>query len=219
MCSDPEDLSNPMCDGSGDTRSGDHIIPGNHVGGSQTPIIPSDPISDSGETIPIDYEPPVLPPEDMPSEILRTSRDQLAGILYEASTFFQFLALLVDGPIGVVELLAAGFACGATVEFGCVPGAAEVMIDFIALYNLSPLNLTETILSGLSSGLTIAADKIDDGEYGEATHTAIATFLTGLAAPDPSVDAFIDLYALGYAIGYYNGIDTIMNGGSFRTTK
>jgi Restriction endonuclease fold toxin 7 len=49
MCSDPDDLWSPMCDGSGATKSGDHIIPGSHVSGGQTtstPSIPSDPIDD-----------------------------------------------------------------------------------------------------------------------------------------------------------------------------
>jgi hypothetical protein len=44
-----------MCDGS-DTRSGDHIIPGNHVGGDYHPSIPSAPTSNVGG----DAEPQII---------------------------------------------------------------------------------------------------------------------------------------------------------------
>jgi RHS repeat-associated protein len=145
--------------------------------------------------------------------------DQLVDSLNGLATFFQGLALLVDGPLGLVEIAAAGVGCGATIEVGCIPGAAEIVVDFDILYNATPLNLAETLFSGASAALSIAADRIDDGKYGEATNTAIVTFLAGLAAPDPAIDAAIDLYAFGYATGYFNGVDTIMNGGGLRTKR
>jgi RHS repeat-associated protein len=144
------------------------------------------------------------------------ANNHLVNDLNGAAAFFQFLALLVDVPMGGAEVIAAGIVCGVTIEAGCIPGATEVVLDFNILYNTTPLGIVETGFSFISSALTITADFLDDGKFGEATSTAVFTFLAGAINPDPALDAVIDLYGMGYATGAFNGIETIMNGGPIR---
>lgn len=58
-------------------------------------------------------------------------------------------------------------------------------------------------------------DDFSDGELGESTATSFVTFVVGGMNPDPIADLVIDGYASGYNHGFFNGIHTIMNGGSF----
>jgi RHS repeat-associated protein len=188
MCSDPEvSLKSQTCDGSGATKVGDRIITSVNKGGGKAPQAPAAPT--------------------------QTAKDKLVDNINGTAAFFQFLALVIDVPIGGAEIITAGIACGVTIEVGCIPGAGEVILDFDLIYNTTPLGPAETGFSFISSALTITADFLDDGKFGEATNTAIFTFLAGAINPDPALDAAIDLYGMGYATGAYNGIDTIMNGG------
>jgi RHS repeat-associated protein len=211
----------------------DTIIPGGVQGYDRYAYINNDPINNTdptghipspgqngcqlrdedGNCLITDADNPATGPDSSIDDPAPTTNNELVDDLNGAAAFFQFLALLVDGPLGVVEVGAAGVVCGVTVEVGCLPGAGEVVLDFDLLYNATPLNLAETIFSGISAGLTIAADLIDDGEWGEPSNTAVTTFLVGLVIPDPALDAVVDFYGLGYATGEYNGIDTIINGG------
>jgi hypothetical protein len=143
-------------------------------------------------------------------------KDDLVNFLNGAATVAQDIAMLIDTPFAITEMVFIVGECIAAPPEGCVTGA--LMGE--AAFNLSGANAAESILGLASLVLTGAADIIDDGEFGETTDTSFATFLVGGLMFDPIADLAIDGYASGYNHGTFNGIDSLMNGESlFRNTK
>jgi hypothetical protein len=117
--------------------------------------------------------------------------------------------------------IATGFDFfGALLEVTVVPascvlgpeGCGGGLLIVWTLWNAGP-NQAETALSGISLLIT-AVDDYSDGELGESTATSFTTFVVGGMSPDPIADLIIDGYASGYNHGFFNGIVTILNGGS-----
>jgi hypothetical protein len=98
---------------------------------------------------------------------------------------------------------------------GCVEGALGGLLLGQATFNVFGGNAAETGLSFASLIFTAGADVLDDGEFSDATTTALVTFGVGGLMTDPIGDLVVDGYASGYNHGIFNGIETIFNGGSF----
>jgi hypothetical protein len=126
-----------------------------------------------------------------------------------AANMFQDAATLVD-LVGVVfiEIPNVTTGCAAGGPAGCAAGEGATILE----WNLSPLNPTETALSGISLVLTGLDDGINNGGFGENTYTSVATFLAGSLPLTPSWDLVIDGYASGYNHGIFNGIGSIFSG-------
>ena len=131
-------------------------------------------------------------------------------MLYSGANVTQDLAMLIDTPFAITEGIFIIGECIAVPLAGCITGALMGQ----AAFNLTGANTAETILSAASLALTITADLLDDRELGEASRTSFVTFLAGGMSFDPIIDLAIDGYASGYNHGTFNGIDTIMTGGS-----
>ena len=121
----------------------------------------------------------------------------------------QDLATVVNLNFALVELYFIVMGCMAGLE-GCAVGALTGELVFNGMGG----NLAETILSGASLFFTGTADILDDGEFSEVTITSAATFGAGTLMFDPIGDLAIDGYSSGYNHGIFNGILTVMNGGS-----
>ncbi len=128
-----------------------------------------------------------------------------------ASYMFQDAATLVDlGGVVFIEIPTVVAGCAGGGPGGCVAGEGAVILE----WNLSPINPTETALSGISLVLTGLDDGINNGGFGENTYTSGATFFAGLLPLTPSWDLIVDGYASGYNHGIFNGVDYILSGGS-----
>jgi hypothetical protein len=123
----------------------------------------------------------------------------------------QDIATAIDLVGTGIEFAAVVVGCSAGGLAGCGAG----LLASWAVFNSSGMNTAETGFSFASLALTAAADRLDDGNLGEASSTSITTVLAGGAMWDPVADLVIDAYASGYNHGVFNGFDTIMNGGSF----
>jgi hypothetical protein len=73
--------------------------------------------------------------------------------------------------------------------------------------------------SGFVLATTAMADTLDDNSVGENSNTAFITALAGSIAADPIADFAIDIYALGYAVGSYNGVGQIFYGEPIKKKK
>jgi hypothetical protein len=126
-----------------------------------------------------------------------------------AAMFTQDLAFLVDLVFSGVELALFGVGCFAGGLAGCQAGLAAG----ITLFNITGANTAESYLSFTSLVFTVADDFDRTGWFGDASFTSAVTFLAGGINPDPTVDLIIDGYATGYNHGVFNDLNTIIFGG------
>ena len=140
----------------------------------------------------------------------------MVATLQWLSILTQDMATLVDisGIIGVLGFTGAGCEAGIPRGFwGVVGGCAAGAVGGLTFYNTTPLNAAESILSTTSTGLTLIADYIDDGQLGESSKTSVTITLIGGLMIDPFTDLALDGYASGYNHELFNDIDTIIYGG------
>lgn len=127
-----------------------------------------------------------------------------------SSYMFQDGATILDFVgMAFIEIPIVAAGCKSGGLWGCAAGEAAAFFAWQA----SPINATETALSGISFGLIVLDDALNNGGLGENTYTAGGTFLAGLVNT-ASGDFIVDGYASGYNHGIFNGLHTILSGGS-----
>jgi len=141
-------------------------------------------------------------------------KDDIVKNLNDLAIATQDLATTIDAGFGLIEVGLVAAGCVISAEVGCVEGAWGGLLLGQAIFNVFGGNAAETGLSGVSLIFTVAADVLEDGEFGEATTTSLVTFGVGSLMFDPIGDFLIDGYASGYNHEIFNGIETIFNGGS-----
>jgi RHS repeat-associated protein len=186
-----------------------HMYSAGEVGGGFTSYVYTGPTNDNDNNNNNDDE------ENDSGSGGEPNNEELIENLNEWAIATQDAATYVDAAFVYIEFgLVAGF-CIATIEAGCVEGALGGLLLGQAMFNLSGANALETGLSFVSLVLTVAADGLDDGQFGEASLMSAVTFGVGTLMTDPIADFMIDGYASGYNHEIFNGIGTIFNGGSF----
>ena len=122
------------------------------------------------------------------------------------ANFSQDVATTIDFIFAGVEVVLVVEGCLVGPE-GCAGGLLASWL----VWNFGP-NQLEASLSGVSLALTALDDYLDDQEFGESTSASLTTFLVGGVSPDPIADLIIDGYASGYNHGFFNSINSILNG-------
>jgi len=138
------------------------------------------------------------------------TEENIVKFLYTLAWITQDIATGIDLGYSFAEVYILAYAIGG--------GPEAVLLTIIGMeifFNYTGGNAAELAFSTISFVATFVADNIDDGGIGENTSTTLATLVTGAIIWDPMADLAVDSYASGFNHGLFNGIDTLMNGGTF----
>ncbi len=125
-------------------------------------------------------------------------------------------AMFTQDAATAIDLAGVGME-GALFTAGCFvggPAGCAEGLFFAQKVWLASGNPLESGFSAASFIFTLAADVLDDGEFGEASEMSLIGALVGGSTIDPMGDLIVDGYGSGYNHGIFNDIRTIFNGGS-----
>jgi len=134
--------------------------------------------------------------------------DKIVSSINTLATASQDVATVIDLGFAIPEVVVGliGLLSGGPETLPVVVGGMDIA------WNLSGANGFETGFGLTSLIFTGIADRLDDGQFGDATLTSASTFVAGALMVDPIGDLVIDGYGSGYNHGIFIGIDGIMNG-------